>query len=264
MKNKKVDLLSSPYQLLSILFLVVSFSYSMVYCHFYVNYFVQVPTDFVDSLIWSLLKFGVWWFLVPCLLVFYSSMWLENKRYVAVTYILSIVIATVYSVGLDLLFFKVSAHLAASLVTFLPTHITTSTFVLLGWFIYIRSNLANDNVVNSREVLLDQAKKKCSEMLTVQTGTQEIEISVNDIESISASGNYMEVDDGRGIYIIRKTMKELEAQFDSHQFVRIHRSYLINRFAIRSVNSNQEVILQSGKKLPVSQRYRKELIFSSN
>lgn len=55
---------------------------------------------------------------------------------------------------------------------------------------------------------------------------------MHSIEWIDAAGDYMCVHAGTGTHIMRATMKRLEAMLDPQQFLRIHRSTLININAI--------------------------------
>ena len=57
--------------------------------------------------------------------------------------------------------------------------------------------------------------------------------------------------------VLRKTLKELEDELDCIHFVRIHRSYLVNLNFVQEVSSQ---IILFGKKLPVAERRRKEVM----
>ncbi len=79
----------------------------------------------------------------------------------------------------------------------------------------------------------------------------------------SGAGNYVELHLGNRTAIWRQTMSGAEATLRKAGFVRIHRSYLVSRQAIRKVASNRkgpvEVALVSGQCLPVSARYASNL-----
>lgn len=243
------------YLAFTIVFIVCSFAYSMAYCHFYVNYYAEGHTSFMDSCLWSVRKCGVWWVACPLVLKAYSKLGLTKPIAVAGFYLGTIGFSTFYSLALDVFFFAPETHIITSMVIFLPTHIGLATFVILGWWVLFAGHASDLKLV--REPTLEQIPSPYTpKLLRVQTGTQEVEIPVDTIESISASGNYMEVFDGQRSYLMRSTMKELEQNLGANQFVRIHRSHLVNRGAIQSISANQRVILNSGQSFPISQRYR--------
>lgn len=79
----------------------------------------------------------------------------------------------------------------------------------------------------------------------------------------SGAGNYVELHMGDRTAIWRQTMGGAEATLRKAGFVRIHRSYLVSRRAIRKVSLSRkgpvEVALESGQRLPVSARYAANL-----
>ena len=267
-----------------LLFVLASFSYSMTYCHFYVSYLLSIPTSLSDSLHWAVRKFGLWWLLVPSLVYAYSQLDAQRVVQKAIICVASIIASAFYSVYLDLSFYDVTIEPIASLVIFLPTHIATGIFILMVWSLLDRRQISKTEIEaptsgemkkRSDAVTLapiqDTLEPKKSNIdgslnsqtstkfLEVQKGDVEIQLSVDRIESISAAGNYMEVDDGSQCYLVRATMKELESELIEFQFVRIHRSHLVNTQCIVRIDQKNNVQLASGKALPVSQRYKRNI-----
>jgi two-component system LytT family response regulator len=81
-------------------------------------------------------------------------------------------------------------------------------------------------------------------------------LPVNRIDYVEAQDDYVSFKaDGRE-YLKDQTMAALEAQLDAAQFVRIHRSYLLNIERITRVElyakDSRVAILRDGTKLPVS------------
>lgn len=108
----------------------------------------------------------------------------------------------------------------------------------------------------------------------VQTQTDEVEhllvkklgkeflIKVNQISWLEACGNYVNLHlDGR-IYPYRGTMKSLADMLDTKDFIRVHRSYIVNYSQIKSIepqdSGDAKIELEEGKVLPFSRRYRAE------
>ena len=57
-------------------------------------------------------------------------------------------------------------------------------------------------------------------------------------------------------YIVLETLKTLENQLPSN-FVRVHRSFILNSDAILSING-KTVIISSGEEIPIGETYRKD------
>jgi two-component system LytT family response regulator len=64
-------------------------------------------------------------------------------------------------------------------------------------------------------------------------------------------------------HLLRKSMAELERDLDPLIFCRIHRSAIVNLRRVRALQVDSageyEVILESGQKLRLSRRFRKDL-----
>jgi two-component system LytT family response regulator len=83
---------------------------------------------------------------------------------------------------------------------------------------------------------------------------------VADVESIDAAGNYVSIAIGGETHLMRVTLAALEQRLDPEQFVRIHRSTIVNWPRVREVRpwsrGEQTVVLQSGRELTIGRRYR--------
>jgi len=87
--------------------------------------------------------------------------------------------------------------------------------------------------------------------------------TTDEIDWIEAASNYVKLySNGRG-HMVRHTMNEMERKLDPKQFLRIHRSIIVNVKKIRGVqpcNSGEFIVtLISGKELPSSRGYRESL-----
>jgi two-component system LytT family response regulator len=97
-------------------------------------------------------------------------------------------------------------------------------------------------------------------------------ISINDISLCKAAGNYTEIHfvDSARKEVVSKTLKEFEKLLERYNFLRVHRSYLINLNNIKEyhrVNQSEEVdatggsiVLINGLIVPVSRDKRKRLL----
>jgi two-component system, LytTR family, response regulator len=85
-------------------------------------------------------------------------------------------------------------------------------------------------------------------------------LSVQDIQRISAAGNYVEVYAGGKIHLIRDTLTSFIAQLDTDEFLRVHRSHVVRVGFIAELrpmfHGDYELVLRDGKTLAMSRRYK--------
>jgi two-component system, LytTR family, response regulator len=88
-------------------------------------------------------------------------------------------------------------------------------------------------------------------------------IPVADIDWIEAEGNYARLHAGRRVYDIRETLQALTEKLDPREFIRIHRSTIVNMRRIREVQpwfqGSHMVLLHSGEELRMS-RYQRDAV----
>jgi two-component system LytT family response regulator len=86
-------------------------------------------------------------------------------------------------------------------------------------------------------------------------------LNVSEIDWIEAASYYACIHVGDTTHIVRRTLQELEQDLDQNKFVRIHRSIIVNRDKVGSLElqsgGEYEVALDSGVRLRLSRRYRK-------
>ncbi len=95
-----------------------------------------------------------------------------------------------------------------------------------------------------------------SQRIVVKTGSKIKIIPVQDVHFLEAADDYVKVHIHEGSFLKNKTMNHFEKTLDSQQFVRSHRSYIVNVQQITRIDpyekDNHIAILKSGAKVPVS------------
>ena len=83
------------------------------------------------------------------------------------------------------------------------------------------------------------------------------------IHWVEAAGNYVELHAGVETYMLRSTMKEIDKRLGQDDFVRIHRSTIVNRGEIKRIeparNGDSVLVLKGDEKFRFSRRYRQNL-----
>ena len=99
--------------------------------------------------------------------------------------------------------------------------------------------------------------------LMVKLAHRVVLLKVNEIDWIEADGNYAKLHVGRKSHLLREKMHDLEAQLNPQNFVRIHRSIIVNLERIKELhphfNGDYIVVLEDGVQLKLSRSRREQL-----
>jgi two-component system, LytTR family, response regulator LytT len=107
--------------------------------------------------------------------------------------------------------------------------------------------------------VLEQLKKTRKFDVKIKSTDPEIsQINLKDILYLEASGNYWKVHAYDKRILIRKTFDEINKEFLTENFVRIHRSYIVNIAAISSIKGTNVHLINSIS-LPVSRGFISDL-----
>src|ERR1700676_77681 len=120
--------------------------------------------------------------------------------------------------------------------------------------------------------ILDLLSQVKSEMLPVPASEGRLVIrakgrvvflNLSEIDWIEASANYVRLNVGKESHLFRETIARVSERLNSNQFVRVHRSTIVNVRKIKElipVNSGEYiVVLKNGKELSCSRSYRAAL-----
>ncbi len=95
-------------------------------------------------------------------------------------------------------------------------------------------------------------------LFKTETGIQVVKVS--DIEWVESSGNYVKVCLSANAFIARQTLTTVQSQLSPTQFIRIHRSHIINisqvTKAISLSKGDYTIVLKSGTELRLSRSYK--------
>ncbi len=102
-----------------------------------------------------------------------------------------------------------------------------------------------------------------AERLVVKGHGQLLFVEVAAVDWIEAAGYYACLHVGSETHIMRRTLSELERDLGGDQFIRIHRSTIVNLGRIRGLELQEggeyEVVLKDQVRLRLSRRFRKAL-----
>ena len=112
-------------------------------------------------------------------------------------------------------------------------------------------------------------KLKASNNLIPIKNTGKIQfVETKDIQYVEASGYYIEINLSDKKHLLRQSMAKIIDRLDSSNFIRIHRSVIINlqfmHEIIRSTGKEYAIKMKNGKIFKVSKSYKKELFEKLN
>ena len=128
----------------------------------------------------------------------------------------------------------------------------------------IREQMLLHSQGNNNTQLLSYLKaslpgKKYVEKVVVKDGGKIFFVKTKDIEWVESAGNYLKLHVGKTIHMIRETMSAFEKKLNPQEFVRVHRSSLVNIDTIHNLENwgNTEFIitLNSGHKVQSGRSY---------
>lgn len=88
-------------------------------------------------------------------------------------------------------------------------------------------------------------------------------LPVNDLRCIAAEENYVRLVTEGESYLLRETMSRMELKLDPDQFLRVHRSFMVNIAFVKEIRNEKHgelvVLLDNGAKVPMSRSYKSRL-----
>ena len=188
----------------------------------------RVAVDVWDSTEWTIREWGVWIVVTPVLLHFLRRALHSDARFFAA-------LACLGCLGLALGFRVVLNVLDAqqalpSFVFFFPKYFGAWLAVSAAGFWLLRGK----QVLESSPPLSVEPSARPKTLL-VSKGRDECLIEFDQIDSFSASRNYVDVRCNGQTYFVRSTLKQIEEALPSDTFIRTHRSHIVRISSILKV-----------------------------
>jgi len=108
-----------------------------------------------------------------------------------------------------------------------------------------------------------QSESPMDRRLVVKSEGRVVFLRMDEIDWIEAAANYVRLQAGSQSYLMREGIGHIAARLDPNQFLRIHRSIIVNVLKIKELQpcnrGEYMVILTNGKELSCSRGYRTRL-----
>jgi len=123
------------------------------------------------------------------------------------------------------------------------------------------SDSMNERILSALEQI--KTRPVHLERLVIKMNGHVFFIKAAEIDWLEAEGNYVRLHSGKESYLLRDTISALEAQLDPKQFLRVHRSAIVNIDRIQELqpwfHGEYRIILREGVQLTLSRSYREKL-----
>jgi len=123
------------------------------------------------------------------------------------------------------------------------------------------SDSMNERILSALEQI--KTRPVHLERLVIKMNGHVFFIKAAEIDWLEAEGNYVRLHAGKESYLLRDTISALEAQLDPKQFLRVHRSAIVNIDRIQELqpwfHGEYRIILREGVQLTLSRSYREKL-----
>jgi two-component system LytT family response regulator len=119
---------------------------------------------------------------------------------------------------------------------------------------------ATHAIADGAAVLRTTTERSLPQRLLVRSGDGMKVISVDEIDWIEASGDYVSIHTGKKAWLLRGTIGEVAERYATQGIVRIHRSTLVNLDRVTELRplayGDLTVVLRDGTELKMSRHYR--------
>jgi hypothetical protein len=237
---------------------LVSLSLGMVFADSFVY---SVFYGLIGILLWSVIKYGN-----------FGSLPVFQR---VINYAALAVLTVLLTIGLGYGFeYMVDEAVANTFLPLMPVRIFISILVYIALTQNFKLKSLDEEILenelnepaatvhsdrNDDEPELDEpdSDKEILERIAVKTGQKIHVIMIPEIIYLQADGDYVHIFTTNGKYLKEQTMKYFEEHLPYSQFVRVHRSCIVNVEAISRIElyekQNQQLTLKNGHQIKVSQ-----------
>ena len=126
-------------------------------------------------------------------------------------------------------------------------------------------NARFERALNRAKERIEQGKEtpRKIERLAIKSAGQVLFQKISEIDWIEAADYYVCLHVGTKTHLLRRSMSDVDQELEQASFCRIHRSAIVNLERVRQLEISEDggtdVVLNSGTRLRLSRRYRKDL-----
>ncbi len=122
-------------------------------------------------------------------------------------------------------------------------------------FIKAVSKVPSKNTISQTQSTAEKTRKE----IFIKSGYEHIKITIENILYIKSDADYTELFLPQKKYLSSEPLRYWLENLNSNQFIRIHKSYIINTSKIEKIAGNQ-IYLNEGKVIPIGRAYKEDFI----
>jgi hypothetical protein len=217
------------------------------YCLTYQAFVAAITPDVGHTLMLALREWGAWCLLAPLALRFFRAPAAPRWQSALIQCVSLALAAASFPIVIDAM--TDTRAFSSSLALFWPRNFAMALgFLILG------------RVFQHRPPAMTPAEPPRT--LLVSKGADQCLIRVDDIQHVSAAGNYVDIRARDQSYLLRATMADVQSLLPE-DFIRIHRSHIVRVREIERIRLERSgsgtVQLRGGAELAISKGYRSKL-----
>lgn len=102
---------------------------------------------------------------------------------------------------------------------------------------------------------------KSDDTVIIKMGHEFLVLPIEHIIYLQKDGNYLEVHTSKTQkHLLRLNMSEAFEYFPKQQFIRIHKSFIVNKSYIRTISASNVLVAEKNIEIPVGLQYRENLM----
>lgn len=251
-------------------FCLLFFGLTTLYCYVYAYFFIeQYQASFASALSCVSRDWLLWLVSSPVLAHLCVQIDISSRSGRAA--VVKLLVFYTFAMGATRMaaeYYWGSGTLAEVLLIYLPRYLFVTALVILAGVFYVFKTESESRIrCLERSFAQPPAQVACEpvaqapvQTLVAYKGQSRVLVQVSDINCVTASGNYVELETGKGCFLLRSTMKEIESQLCSEDFIRVHRSHIVSLSALESVCcSRLEAKLRNGRVVRLGKTYMQAL-----
>ena len=121
-----------------------------------------------------------------------------------------------------------------------------------------------ESVLKERLLRVLRKRSLPSQRLVIKSGARMLFLHPERIEWVEAEKDYVRLHIGKESHLVRETMNSFEQKLETDQFVRVHRSTIVNLDFVKEMkplpSGEYDIVMRDGTQLRLSRGYRPRLL----
>lgn len=112
--------------------------------------------------------------------------------------------------------------------------------------------------LKNKSLLTEKSNQRFKNEIFLKSGHEHIRININEVLYINSDSDYTDIYTSSKKHISSESLKYWENKLDEFNFLRIHKSYIVNLAKIEKISSNQ-VFISQNVRIPIGRTYKNVL-----